>query len=109
MAGESAAAIAALDAAVATVRHGAAFDHMAIAVAKYRTSLAAGIVAEHAHQVHGAIGYTHEYELGCLTRRLWQWREDFGGENYWATMLGKAALAQRGPLWPRIAGKEKTV
>lgn len=107
MAGEAAAAIAALDAAVATVQRGGGLDRMAIAVAKYRASLAAGIVAEHAHQVHGAIGYTHEYELGRLTRRLWQWREDFGGETYWAITLGNAALAEPGPLWPQLAGKGK--
>jgi len=102
MAAEAAAANAALDAAVATVRRGAAPDRTAIAVAKFRASMASGIVAEHAHQVHGAIGYTQEYQLARSTRRLWQWRDDFGGEGYWANELGRAALAEPGPLWSKL-------
>lgn len=102
MGGEVAAASAALDAAVATVRAGAPLDHQAVAVAKFRAGLAAGVVCEHAHQVHGAIGYTQEYGLARLTRRLWQWREDFGGESYWATELGRVALHNQTPLWPQL-------
>lgn len=103
MGAETAAASAALDAAVAGVRPGAPLDRQAIAVAKFRTSLAAGIACEHAHQIHGAIGYTQEYGLARLTRRLWQWRDDFGGESYWANILGRDALAGAGPLWPQLA------
>src|SRR3546814_1966798 len=69
---------------------------------KYRTGLAAGVLAEHAHPLHGAIGYTGEFGLARLTRRLWQWREDFGGEAFWANELGQGALATPGPLWPQI-------
>src|SRR3546814_6564454 len=57
-------------------------DASTIAAAKYRAGLAAGVVAEHAHQLHGAIGYTGEFGLARLNRRLWQWREDFGGEAF---------------------------
>ena len=103
MGAEAAAASAALDAAVATVAPGKALNHAAIAVAKCRASIAAGIVCEHAHQVHGAIGYTQEYELARLSRRLWRWREDFGGESYWASELGRAALSDAAPLWPKLA------
>src|SRR3546814_14907408 len=67
-----------------------------------RAGLAAGVVAEHAHQLHGAIGYTGEFGLARLNRRLWQWREDFGGEAFWANEMGQGALAQPGPLWPQI-------
>ncbi len=102
MGAEAAAASAAADAAVATVRPGHALDRTAVAVAKHRASMAAGIVSEHAHQIHGAIGYTQEYELVHFTRRLWRWREEFGGESYWANGLGCAALAQPGPLWPTL-------
>ncbi len=102
MGAEAAAAGAAIDAAVASVRRDCALDETAIAVAKHRASMAAGIVSEHAHQVHGAIGYTQEYELGRFTRRLWRWREDFGGETFWANALGRAALAEPGPLWQMI-------
>ncbi|ARR55150.1 hypothetical protein HY78_17730 [Rhizorhabdus wittichii DC-6] len=102
MGAEAAAVAGIVDAAVMKVRRGTALDRTTIAAAKYRAGLAAGIVAEHAHQVHGAIGTTDEYGLARFTRRLWQWREDFGGEPYWAGALGRAALAGSGPLWPRI-------
>ena len=103
MAAEVAAASAALEAAIATAHRGAPLDATAVAVAKFRAGLAAGIVCDHTHQIHGAIGYTQEYALARLTRRLWQWREDFGGESYWAEELGRAALRDRAPLWPQLA------
>jgi acyl-CoA dehydrogenase len=103
MGAETAAASAALDAAVAGVRMGTLLDVRSVAVAKFRTSLAAGIICEHAHQIHGAVGYTQEYALARLTRRLWQWRDDFGGESYWANLLGREALSGSGPLWPKLA------
>ena len=102
MGSEAASASAALDMAVMKVRHGEAIELLAIATAKCRAGIAANIVAEHAHQVHGAIGYTEEYGLARLTRRLWQWREDFGSDSYWAIELGGAVLAANGPLWPRL-------
>lgn len=102
MALECAAASAAVDAAVGRLKPDAPLDRLLVGTAKFRSSLAAGIVSEHAHQIHGAIGYTQEYPLARLTRRLWQWREDFGGEGYWADEIGRAALAGSGPLWPRL-------
>lgn len=105
MSAEVAAASAALDAAVATVQPGTPLDLQAVAVAKFRAGLAAGTVCEHAHQIHGAIGYTQEYALARLTRRLWQWREDFGGESHWATELGRVALHNQTPLWPQLTAR----
>lgn len=68
----------------------ATFD---IAVAKVRSSEAAGRCAAIAHQVHGAMGTTHEYALNFLTRRLWSWRREFGTDAHWAQALGAAAIA----------------
>ncbi len=45
-------------------------------------------------QVHGAIGYTMEYDLHLHTRRLWAWREALGTEHIWAQKLGDD-LAQK--------------
>lgn len=75
-----------------------------VAAAKAVASEAAGVIAAAAHQATGAMGMTREYELGQLTRRLWSWREEYGGERSWATRLG-AALAEAGAerLWPTIA------
>lgn len=89
MAGELATSSAALEGAIQTVNFDAAPDEIAVACAKARASEAADIVARHAHQAHGAIGYTGEYSLGQFSRRLWQWREDFGNEFYWSKQIGR--------------------
>ncbi len=89
MAGELATSSAALEGAIQTISFDAAPDAMAVACAKARASEAADIVSRHAHQAHGAIGYTGEYTLGRFSRRLWQWREDFGNEFYWSKLLGQ--------------------
>jgi acyl-CoA dehydrogenase len=75
-----------------------------VAAAKTVASEAAGQIAAAAHQATGAMGMTREYELGQLTRRLWAWREEYGGERAWSTRLG-AAIAEGGAdeLWPTIA------
>lgn len=71
--------------------------------AKLRTGEAAGKVADLAHQIHGAIGFSEEYPLHSLTRRLWSWRDEAGREAEWAETLGRTVLADRaGGLWPRI-------
>ncbi|MBQ0925593.1 acyl-CoA dehydrogenase family protein [Saccharopolyspora endophytica] len=74
-----------------------------VATAKLVASEAASAAAKLAHQAHGAIGMTREYELGQLSRRLWTWRDEFGSERYWSSRLGHriAALGADG-LWPRI-------
>jgi alkylation response protein AidB-like acyl-CoA dehydrogenase len=78
---------------------------LAIAAAKIRAGEAAGKVAEIAHQVHGAIGFTHEHRLHHFTRRLWAWRDEFGTESDWALGLGKR-IGEAGSeaLWPMIVG-----
>lgn len=101
LAGHAAAASAAADAAVEASR--TAPDEFAVAVAKSRTGEAAGKGAEIAHQVHGAMGYTREHNLHYSTRRLWSWRDEFGNETVWQTLLGRMISAQ-GPdaLWPLL-------
>ena len=106
MAAETAAAICAADAGLA----GLAGERMQeeVAAAKARIGEAAGIVAELAHQVHGAMGYTHEHQLHHTTRRLWAWRDEYGPEQLWQQQLG-ATLARRvagqggDALWDYIA------
>lgn len=75
-----------------------------VAAAKTAAGEAATRAAAAAHQAHGAIGMTKEYELGQLSRRLWSWRDEFGSERYWARELGRRlAGAGAGELWPRIS------
>ncbi len=103
LAEEAAAAQVAVDSAAAAVAASRPSANFAIAAAKIRAGEAAGKVAEIAHQVHGAIGFTHEHSLHLLTRRLWSWRDEFGSEAYWSLVLGRELLAA-GPeaLWPAI-------
>lgn len=71
-----------------------------VAVAKIRAGQAAGEVPTIAHQVHGAIGFTHEHTLHYATRRLWSWRAEFGAESVWAGELGKQAIRRGGAnIW----------
>jgi alkylation response protein AidB-like acyl-CoA dehydrogenase len=70
----------------------AAFE---IACAKLRANQAARISTGIAHQVHGAMGFTAEYRLQHLTKRLWAWGSEHGNERYWADWIG-ARIAARG-------------
>lgn len=72
-----------------------------IAAAKTRISEAAGVVTSHAHQIHGAIGFTYEHDLHFRTRRLWSWRDEFGSDSYWADWIGGLVLdLEADDLWP---------
>ncbi|WIX77306.1 acyl-CoA dehydrogenase family protein [Amycolatopsis carbonis] len=80
--------------AVAASRGEVALDRVAAAVVI--TAAAATEVARGAHQLHGAMGVTREHPLHLATRRLWSWRDEFGGERYWARALGER-FARLGP------------
>jgi acyl-CoA dehydrogenase len=63
----------------------------------------AGEVARLAHQVHGAMGTTHEHHLHRLTRRLWSWRDQLGAGQARARRLGSwAAEAGEAALWDAL-------
>jgi len=66
-----------------------------IACAKLRANQAARVSTGIAHQVHGAMGFTAEYRLQHLTKRLWAWGSEHGNERYWADRIG-ARIAARG-------------
>lgn len=63
------------------------------AIAKARTSEATPTVTSVAHAVHGAIGVTEEYDLQLYTRRIHEWRWQYGAETYWHTAIGQGLLA----------------
>ena len=92
LAGEGAAAVRACDGAIESL--GSAGADNQIAAAKARVGEAAGIVAEIAHQVHGAFGFTHEHSLHHFTRRLLAWRDEYGREREWQERLGCRAAAR---------------
>ena len=63
-------------------------DRIRVAVAKARTSEAALQVASLSHAIHGAIGFTAEFDLQLFTRRLHLWRQAGGSESYWHRVAG---------------------
>jgi acyl-CoA dehydrogenase len=76
----------------------------ACAIAKARANEAAGNVARIGHQVHGAIGFTQEYQLHRFTRRIQSWRGEFGASAFWNRRLGELVLAEPNrSLWSIVA------
>ena len=104
LAGQTAAAVAAANLGIQALSEtDPEHEEFLIAVAKTRVGEAATLACEIAHQVHGAIGFTKEYALQLSTRRLWSWREEFGGDPEWAAKVG-AYACRRGAdaLWPML-------
>jgi acyl-CoA dehydrogenase len=102
-AGQYAAAAAAAE--LARQAYGSADFAFCAAVAKARAGEAAGKVAEVCHQVHGAMGFTHEHPLHFATRRLWAWRDECGHETFWQERIGRMVCAAGGErLWSRLVG-----
>jgi acyl-CoA dehydrogenase len=100
-AGHFAAASAAADGAAEAWGHPE--FRLATAIAKARVGEAAGKVAAICHQVHGAMGFTQEHPLHFATRRLWSWRDEFGGEATWEAEIGRGVCAQGGEaLWDTL-------
>ena len=102
VAAEAAAARRAADAAVDAI--GTERFLFEVAASKARVGEAATLVAEQIHQVHGAMGFTHEHQLHHYSRRAWAWRDEYGNEFEWQVLLG-TQLASLGAdqVWPFIA------
>jgi acyl-CoA dehydrogenase len=100
LAGELACATAAAALAQEALERG---DMLGVATGTLRAREAAGAGASIATQAHGAIGFTREHALHLYTTALWTWRDEFGGQVYWAKLLGQAAL-DAGPdgYWPMV-------
>ncbi|WP_312834444.1 acyl-CoA dehydrogenase [Comamonas sp.] len=81
---------------IACEADGVVADPLKVAVGKARSSEAAVEVASLAHSVHGAIGFTTEFDLQLYTRRLHLWRQTAGSESYWQLQAGQALLAADG-------------
>lgn len=74
-----------------------------VAVARSVVSRALAVAVRNAHQVHGAIGTTHEHTLHRLTLPALQWRGEFGSAAFWEARLTEVAVAggMEG-AWPMI-------
>ncbi|MBU0822896.1 MAG: hypothetical protein KKA44_02970 [Alphaproteobacteria bacterium] len=97
------AAAAALAARLDAVDIDPATADFEIAAAKLRANRAVGIVTSIAHQVHGAIGFTEEYDLHRVTVPLMRWRGEHGNDAYWAARLGRQVAGFGGQgLWEAL-------
>lgn len=100
LAGELACATAAADLAGEALERG---DLLGVAAGSLRAREAAGTGAGIATQMHGAIGFTREHALHLYTTSLWTWRDEFGGQVFWAKLLGQAAVQAGGNgYWPMV-------
>jgi acyl-CoA dehydrogenase len=99
---ESVVATAAADLAIVSLDSGAEAE--GAEVAKVAAGEAATTAARLAHQVHGAMGVTAECDLQLHTRRIWAWRDEYGGESRWARRLGaRAVTAGPAGVWDVVA------
>jgi acyl-CoA dehydrogenase len=108
LAGEAAAALAAAGSAADAIDSGQSDPavFLEVASAKIRVGEAAVAAAAIAHQVHGAIGFSHAHVLHRFTHRLWTWRDEFGSESYWAVRLGELVAGNGADaLWPMLAAR----
>jgi acyl-CoA dehydrogenase len=76
---------------------GPGFTPARSAVATIRCGEAADTVAAIAHQLHGAIGVTSEFDLQLFTTQLRAWQRSLGGAGNWATVLARHRLADAPP------------
>lgn len=97
LAGEQALSLASLDNIIALFVKGDMKDE--IAFARLKLDDASRIVATSAHQVHAAIGVTHEHRLHHYTRRLWAWRDEDFHEKYWRKQLADRWLHSTNTIW----------
>jgi acyl-CoA dehydrogenase len=73
------------------------------ALAASFTAKAGRIGAAAAHQAHGAIGMTAEYDLQLFTRRIAAWSDEFGSQTYWDRVIGQhIARAGHASLWDLV-------
>lgn len=77
-----------------------------IACAKLRANEAIGVCTAIAHQVHGAIGLTRDFDLRHFTQRLLSWRTEYGNDGYWAERLGTGVIARAAAnFWPDLTAR----
>ncbi|HWL13641.1 MAG TPA: acyl-CoA dehydrogenase family protein [Ureibacillus sp.] len=105
LAGEQALSAAALENIIAALQREEAGDE--IAFARLKLDDASRIVATSAHQVHAAIGVTHEHRLHHYTRRLWAWRDEDFHAKYWKKELAKKLLHSSNTLWETLTTKKQ--
>lgn len=74
-----------------------------VAAARSRLGDAVDEVVAASHQIHAAIGFSKEHGLNFRTRRLMEWRDDFGSVNAWRLVLGRHLQGRTaGQVWEEL-------
>ncbi|MFC5541646.1 MAG: acyl-CoA dehydrogenase family protein [Bacilli bacterium] len=97
LAGETAIAVSAFNNVCAAIQS-KDFLHE-IAFARIRIEDAVTTITSSAHQIHAAIGMTHEYPLHQYTRRLWSWRDEGRNSPFWSEYIVDYLLKHDVDLW----------
>ncbi|MBB1018120.1 acyl-CoA dehydrogenase [Dietzia sp. DQ11-71] len=80
-----------------------------VAVARSAVSQALAVAVRNVHQVHGAIGTTHEHTLHRRTLPALQWRGEFGSAALWESALTRSAIAGgMDGAWPLVVEGTQT-
>lgn len=107
LAGETAIAIAAFNNVSALVQSNTLLHE--IAYARIRFEDAITTVATVSHQLHAAIGTTHEHALHQYTRRLWALRDEGFGCDFWSEHVANYLLHHDDELWAYLTRTTETV
>jgi acyl-CoA dehydrogenase len=78
-------------------------DVDAVAAAKIVTATCVREAIPLAHQIHGAIGVTKEYELHRISLRATAWSQEAGTAEDWAIALGEGVCAEPDAWWDRVS------
>ncbi|WP_397539346.1 acyl-CoA dehydrogenase family protein [Rummeliibacillus pycnus] len=78
-----------------------------VILTRIRIDEATKTVSTSAHQVHGAIGVTHEHNLHQYTRRLWSYRDEGVPQSEWSEILAKELLQSDESLWESLTIAKK--
>jgi acyl-CoA dehydrogenase len=106
LAGEVAALQIGCDAALLAVESDAPYAALAVAAAKCDADRSIHRLTAIAHQLHGAIGATHEHGLRQYTLRLWSWRDEGGTGSHWARRIADRVLDPTAPpVWEQVVGQ----
>ncbi|MGE8001110.1 acyl-CoA dehydrogenase family protein [Lysinibacillus sp. NPDC093190] len=98
LAGETAIALAAFNNLTEALQMNNQNSEVAYACIRFEEIIQA--VTTIAHQVHAAIGTTHEHSLHQFTRRLWSWRDEGASTSYWTNFVATQLLENSGDsLW----------
>lgn len=81
--------------AAVSVHGGALYVDRDVSMAKYLAGEAATCTARLAHQCHGAIAHTEEYDLSLWMKRTWVLANSWGDTRYHLSRIERATLGDR--------------